>query len=84
MNAEGSTVAVIGFGAMTAGDFAPGFPVRPAAKDLRYLTPLAGELAADVPMARAAPARAALAGFRQAAEAGHADDDLAAVATNQR
>ncbi|WP_207957817.1 NAD(P)-dependent oxidoreductase [Streptomyces sp. YIM 98790] len=65
--------------AMTAGDFAPRFPVRLAAKDLGYLTALAGELGGDAPLTRAA-----LAGYERAGAVGHGDDDLTAVAALHR
>jgi 3-hydroxyisobutyrate dehydrogenase-like beta-hydroxyacid dehydrogenase len=57
---------------IAGGDYRPNFPVRLVAKDLRYLTALG-----ETPMARAA-----LAGYEQASAAGHADDDLHAIATN--
>jgi 3-hydroxyisobutyrate dehydrogenase len=60
---------------MASGDFSPNFPVRLVAKDLRYVTAVAGQLGRQAPMARAA-----LAGYEQASAAGHAGEDLHAIA----
>ena len=61
---------------ISTGDYSPNFPVRLAAKDLRYLTALAEQVGAEAPMARTA-----LAGYEQASAIGRADDDLHAIAT---
>ncbi|MDH2393021.1 NAD(P)-dependent oxidoreductase [Streptomyces sp. HNM0663] len=74
-----SPAAARAIGVMTAGDFTPNFPVRLAAKDLRYLTALADELADRTPMTRTA-----LACYERADATGHADDDLTAVAATYR
>ncbi len=61
---------------MGSGDFAPNFPIRLVAKDLRYVTALAEELGGEAPMSRTA-----LAGYERTGAAGHDDDDVMAIAT---
>ena len=60
---------------MASGDFSPNFPVRLVAKDLRYITAVAGQLGGQAPMALAA-----LAGDERASVAGDACEDLHAIA----
>ncbi|WP_376769798.1 NAD(P)-dependent oxidoreductase [Nocardiopsis aegyptia] len=74
-----SPAAARALGVMAAGDFAPNFPVRLVAKDLRYLTAFAEEHAGETPMSRTA-----LACYQRAGALGHADDDLTAVAAAYR
>lgn len=62
-------------GAMVRGSFAPNFPAGLVAKDLDYLSRLAAELDAKVPMADRALAR-----FRHLADAGHGAEDITAIA----
>lgn len=62
-------------GSMARRTFSPNFPVELVAKDLRYLTELAGQLRGDVPMTSSA-----LAGYRGLADSGHGQDDLTAIA----
>lgn len=63
-------------GLIRARDFAPNFPVPLVAKDLRYLTALAGQLDADTPVAAAA-----LEVFTSAAADDRAELDIAGIAT---
>ncbi|MHC0432966.1 NAD(P)-dependent oxidoreductase [Streptomyces sp. O3] len=74
-----SPAAARAIGAMTAGDFTPNFPVRLAAKDLRYLTALAERLGAETPMTHTA-----LTGYQRSDATGHTDDDLTAIAATYR
>ncbi|SEC35905.1 3-hydroxyisobutyrate dehydrogenase [Amycolatopsis tolypomycina] len=60
-------------GAMLAGEFAPSFPASLAAKDARLVVEAAGD-EVDV-----AGAQAALAHLETAVEAGHGDEDMAAL-----
>jgi len=71
-----SAVAARAINVMASEEYAPNFPVRLAAKDLRYLIDLAEQLAAHAPMARTA-----LVGYEQTSAAGRGDDDLHAIAT---
>jgi DNA-binding transcriptional LysR family regulator len=70
-----SPAAARALSVMASGDFSPNFPVRLVAKDLRYVTAVAAQLGGQAPMARAA-----LAGYEQASAAGHASEDLHAIA----
>lgn len=70
-----SPAAARALSVMASGDFSPNFPVRLVVKDLRYVTTVAEQLGGQAPMARAA-----LAGYEQAGAAGHAGQDLHAIA----
>jgi len=62
-------------GAMAAGDHAPNFPIRLVAKDLRYLTGLAADIGADVPLGEAAGAL-----YQRGSEGPERDLDIAGIA----
>jgi len=68
-----SGAAIRAAGTIAAGQFAPNFPVGLVAKDLRYLLGAGADV--STPMTRAA-----LAAYVNAAQHGHADEDLTAVA----
>jgi 3-hydroxyisobutyrate dehydrogenase len=72
-----SPAAARAIGLIAAGEYAPNFPIRLVAKDLRYLTALADDLGSDAPMSHAART-----GYQRSEGAGHGDDDLTAIATN--
>jgi 3-hydroxyisobutyrate dehydrogenase len=74
-----SPVAARAINTMIAGDFAPNFPVRLVAKDLRYLAALAEGLGGETPMTHTALDR-----YQQAALGEHAEEDLTALAAIYR
>ena len=63
-------------GLIGAGDYSPNFPVQLVAKDFGYLTDLAGELGAEVPIAAAAEAV-----FAAGASGEQRELDIAGIAT---
>lgn len=60
--------------AMTAGDFAPGFPLRHAFKDTALALDAARELGVELPLTEALESR-----WRGAISRGHGEEDLAAI-----
>jgi 3-hydroxyisobutyrate dehydrogenase len=70
----GSPYAVAKGQGMIAGEFAPGFPLRLAYKDIRLALDAAREHQLELPVTEALVPR-----WQQAIASGHADDDLSAV-----
>ncbi|HZU74257.1 MAG TPA: NAD(P)-dependent oxidoreductase [Acidimicrobiales bacterium] len=72
----GSPYAVLKARTMLAGDYAPAFALKHALKDAQLAADAAGAVHIDLPLIEALLPR-----WRQTAEAGHADEDLAVVYT---
>jgi 3-hydroxyisobutyrate dehydrogenase len=70
----GSPYAVAKGQGMIAGEFAPGFPLRLAYKDIRLALDAAREHQLELPVTKALVPR-----WQQAIASGHADDGLSAV-----
>jgi 3-hydroxyisobutyrate dehydrogenase len=75
-NPLASPYAVAKGRAMIAGDFAPGFPLRHAAKDTALALGAARELGLELPLTEALESR-----WRGAIARGHGEEDLAAIIT---